>query len=139
KPMPQITMLEYDAATRQLYVGDAQHMLYILDNHFGFKSAWTLESPAVAMDFPQDAPPRLLTIGSFTPSDRKLGRLLTLDTAGIVPTASLVNIPLLPRPVHFTSADLNMDGKEDLLICGFGNHAGKLSWYEDFNAAKENT
>jgi len=135
KPMPQITMLKYDAATRQLYVGDAQHMLYILDNHFGFKSAWTLESPAVAMDFPQDAPPRLLTIGSFTPSDRKLGRLLTLDTAGIA--SSLINIPLLPRPVHFTCADLNMDGKEDLLLCGFGNHTGKLSWYDDFQVAKE--
>lgn len=137
KPMPRISMLQYDSTTRQLYVGDAQHMLYILDNRFAFQSAWTLESAPVAMDFPENAPPRLLTIGSFNPSDRRLGRLLSLDTAGTAPPTSLVNIPALPRPVHFTSADLNMDGKEDLVVCGFGNHAGKLSWYDGGDADKE--
>jgi len=138
KPMPRISMLKYDATTRQLYVGDAQHLLYILNDRFEFKSAWTLESPPIAMDFPANAPPRLLTIGSFNPSDLPFGRLLSFDTTGTAPVTSLVNIPALPRPVHFTSADLNMDGKTDLIVCGFGNHAGKLCWYDDFQAAKEN-
>ncbi len=138
KPMPQISLLKYDAATRQLYVGDAQPMLYVLDNRFAFKSAWTLESPPVGVDFPTDASPRLLTIGRFNPSDLPLGRLLSFDTTGTAPETSLVNIGALPRPVHFTSADLNMDGKADLLVCGFGNHAGKLCWYDDFQATKEN-
>src|SRR5690606_3490858 len=75
--------------------------------------------------------------GSFNPSDQRLGRLLSLDTAGTAPPASLVNIPALPRPVHFASADLNMDGKEDLVGCGFGNHAGKLSWYDGGDTDKE--
>ncbi|MGV3762738.1 FG-GAP repeat domain-containing protein [Parapedobacter sp.] len=137
KPIPRISMLRYDPATRQLYVGDAQPMLYILSNQFAFQSAWTLESAPVAMDFPKNAPPRLLTIGSFAPSDRRLGRLLSLDTAGTTPPSSLVNIPALPRPVQFAGADLNMDGKEDLVVCGFGHHAGKLSWYEGAAANKE--
>lgn len=137
KPMPRISMLRYDADTRQLYVGDAQHMLYILNNEFVFQSAWTLESTPVAMDFPKNAPPRLLTIGSFSPSDQRQGRLLSLDTAGTALPPSLINLPALPRPVHFASADLNMDGKEDLVVCGFGNRAGKLSWYDDAKADRE--
>ncbi len=137
KPMPQISMLRYNAASRQLYVGDAQHMLYILDNRFAFQSAWTLESAPVAADFPENAPPRLLTIGSFTPSDQQRGRLFSLDTAGTSPSISSVNIPALSRPVYFASADLNTDGKEDLVVCGFGNHTGKLSWYDGADPHKE--
>lgn len=137
KPMPRISMLEYDTATHQLYVGDADHGLYILNNRFEFKSAWTTESPPVAMDFPENSAPRLLTIGSFSPSDLALGRFATFDTTAATAHVSMVNISSLPRAVHFACADLNMDGKEDLIICGFGNQTGKLSWYDDFQPSKE--
>jgi hypothetical protein len=48
-----------------------------------------------------------------------------------------VNIRGLPRPVQFASADLNADGKDDAVICGFGNNAGKLAWYDGFEPTKE--
>lgn len=137
KLVPQTTLLKFDRYTDQLYVGDASNFLYVLDHTFTFKSAWQLESPAVDIDFPWKRAPRLLTIGSVNPSDLAQGRFLTFDTTGTVPASQLINIPDLPRPVEFTTADLNMDGKEDLIVCGFGHHAGKLSWYDNFQANGE--
>jgi len=49
---------------------------------------------------------------------------------------SKINIHLLHRPVHFVATDLNMDGKEDVIISEFGNHSGKLSWLDDFQPKK---
>jgi len=36
----------------------------------------------------------------------------------------------LRRPVHIVSADINKDGRNDLLVCEFGNLEGALSWLE---------
>ena len=36
----------------------------------------------------------------------------------------------LRRPVHIIRADINKDGKQDLLVCEFGNLEGALSWLE---------
>ena len=43
----------------------------------------------------------------------------------------------LARPVQFAEADLNGDGKKDLIICQFGNHTGKLSWFDGGDPEKE--
>ncbi|MEJ7676180.1 MAG: VCBS repeat-containing protein [Chitinophagaceae bacterium] len=37
----------------------------------------------------------------------------------------------LARPVQITSADINGDGKNDYLICAFGNVTGSLLWMEN--------
>lgn len=126
KPVPKTTLVKFDERTSLLYVGDAQNELYVADSNFQLKAIWTIESPATDIDFPANKPPRLLTIGDFNPSDQKTGRLISLDTL-----ISSANIDSLPRPVQFATADLNMDGKEDMVICGFGNHSGKLFWYDD--------
>lgn len=136
KLMPQTTLLKFDTASDELYAGDAQRKLYILNNHFEFKSAWNVESAPVDIDFPEQAPLRLLTIGSITPSDKKAGRLLSFDTSFTSPQP-VINIDHLARPVQFACSDLDMDGKEDVVICNFGNNAGRLSWYSNFQLSKE--
>ena len=137
KPLPKTTMLKFNGASDEMYIGDGQHKLYILDNHFNFKSAWNTESAPVDISFRKGAAPLLLTIGSFSPSDQQLGRLLSFDTSFTTPLPE-INIDHLSRPVQFARADLNMDGKEDAVICNFGNNSGKLAWYDDFQASKEN-
>jgi len=136
KPLPQTTLLKYDKRRGQLYVGDAQNDLYILDKKLRISDSWQIESPPTDIDFPGKGNPRLLTIGVFSPSDQKLGRLVTLDTAKVLPENG-VFIEALPRPVQFATGDLNMDGNEDVVICGFGNHTGKLSWFDGMNPSKE--
>ena len=137
KPLPKTTMLKFNNASDEMYIGDGQYKLYILDNNFNFKSAWNTESAPVDIIFRKDAAPILLTIGSFSPSDQQLGRLLSFDTSFRTPLPE-INIDHLSRPVQFARADLNIDGKEDAVICNFGNNAGKLAWYDDFQTSKEN-
>lgn len=134
KPFPQTTLLKFDPATSQIYVGDAQNVLYVLDNQFKLKDSWWVESPPVDMDFPKNAAPRLLTIGQFQPSEKKLGRLMSLEKKA---SPAALTIQNLHRPVQFSTSDLNMDGKEDAIICEFGNHSGKLFWLDDFQPTKE--
>lgn len=136
KPAPQTTLLKYNKNTAQLYVGDAQNTIYVLDRQFRITDTWLVDTPPADIDFPKQAAPRLLTVGVFNPSDQQLGRLMSL-TRTSKPGSPPVNIKSLPRPVQFAAGDLNADGKEDLVICGFGNHAGKLFWYDGFDPTKE--
>ncbi|MFN8347871.1 MAG: VCBS repeat-containing protein [Spirosomataceae bacterium] len=134
KPIPKTTLLKYDPAASLLYVGDAQNELYVADSAFQMKTLWNIDSPPTDIYFPKNAKPRLLTIGSFAPSDQKQGKITSLDTFA---TETSVYFDSLPRPVQFAVADLLSDGKEDLIICGFGNNEGKLFWYDDFFSSKE--
>ncbi|MBX3256678.1 MAG: VCBS repeat-containing protein [Chitinophagaceae bacterium] len=136
-PLPKTTLLKLNNMSDELYVGDAENKLYIFNNKFEFKSAWNVESAPVDIDFPHNEPPRLLTVGSVSPSDQKNGRLVTFDTTFTIQTPP-VNIDHLPRPVQFTYADLDMDGKQDAIVCGFGNNAGKLVWYSNCKVSAEN-
>ena len=136
KPVPQTTLLKYDKNTAQLYVGDAQNALYVLNSQLQLADTWWIDTPPTDIDFPKNAAPRLLTIGVFSPSDQQLGRLMTLERSA-KPGSSPINIRDLPRPVQFASGDLNADGKDDVVICGFGNNAGKLFWYDGFEPTKE--
>ena len=34
----------------------------------------------------------------------------------------------IPRPVQITKYDLDGDGKQDYLVCGFGNTRGAFYW-----------
>lgn len=131
--VPKTTLLKYDTARSQLYVGDDHHSLFVLDSGFNVADTWWIDTAPTDVDFPKNAPPRLLTIGLFNPSDQKLGRLLSLEK---VSHQGTVNMPGLARPVQFATGDLDADGKEDVILCEFGNHAGKLSWYENFDAQK---
>ncbi|WP_420146768.1 FG-GAP repeat domain-containing protein [Spirosoma sp.] len=136
KPVPQTTLLKYDTNKGQLYVGDAQNALYVLDRSFQPSDTWWIDTPPTDIDFPKNAAPRLLTIGIFSPSDQHLGRLMTLERSA-KSGSSPINIKELPRPVQFAASDLNADGKEDVVVCGFGNNAGKLFWYDGFEPTKE--
>lgn len=137
KLFPQTTLLKFNTLSNELYVGDAEKKLYIFSNRFEFKSAWNVESAPVDVEFSKNNPPSLLTIGSISPSDQRKGRLVTFDTTFTMPEP-IVNIDELPRPVQFVYADLDMDGRQDAIVCGFGNNAGKLAWYSDCEPFNEN-
>jgi FG-GAP-like repeat len=132
KKVPKTTLLKFDKTTTQLYVGDAQNELYMADSSLRLKKTWQTISPAVDIDFPKNKTPRLLTIGTVRPSDQKQGQWASLDT-----NLAKQSFQNLQRPVSFAARDVNQDGKEDVIIAQFGNHSGKLSWFDAANPQKE--
>jgi hypothetical protein len=136
KPLPKTSMLKFDKRSSRLYVGDAQNILYVLNSEMELERTRKVQSAPVDIDFPSNDAPRILYIGEFNPSDKKSGRLASLyryPGENNKPT----NINALPRPVQFAVADLNMDNKEDVIICGFGNHSGNMSWYDNFQPTEK--
>lgn len=129
KEVPQVTALCFDPDEGELFIGD-NDQLYALNSHGEFSSRWTLTSPAVEIKRTSDGRRSLLTIGHFKPSDLKLGVLSISDRENS--DLFLPVIDQLPRPVSFAFADLDRDGQEDVLICGFGHHQGELAWYSNF-------
>lgn len=135
KKSPKTSLLKYDPAASLLYIGDAQNELFVVDSSFHLKATFNTPAPSVDIDFPKNGSPRLLTIGSITPSDEKQGRWMLLDST--IKTTQTIDFKDLPRPVQFATSDLNKDGKEDVVICGFGNNVGKLAWYDNLQPTKE--
>jgi hypothetical protein len=75
----------------------------------------------------------VLDIGTLAPTHAKFGQVRKLFATGSSPITK-DTIPLidsLGRPVSFTKADLNQDGKPDLVVCEFGYLTGALSWMEN--------
>ena len=129
---PQTTLIKFDPATLHFFIGDAHNELFITNHRFQLINKAKINSPATDIDFPRNKAPRLLSIGSVAPSDQAQGQLLSLDG-----DPNALNIPQLARPIQFAAGDLNEDGKEDIVICSFGNNRGKLAWYESGDVTKE--
>lgn len=129
---PQTTMIKYDARSGHFFIGDAHNDLYLMNTQFQLVNQSQIKSPAVDMDFPRNKAPRLLSIGSIAPSDQKQGELISLDG-----NPNGLKLGPLARPVQFATGDLNCDGKEDLVVCSFGNHRGQLAWYDQGDPTKE--
>lgn len=132
--LPQVSLLRYDTVSSNLYIGDYKD-LFVLDNKGAILKNYTLDSPASHLDFDANRNPLLLTLGKLSPSDQSLGNLYRLDAGS--GTGSQRVFSNLKRPVNFEVADLNLDGKEDLLLCSFGHYGGKLSWFDGFDRSKE--
>ena len=137
KITPKTCMVKFDPASSLLFVGDAGNELYAIDKDRKLVASADVKSAPVDIDFPSRGVPRVLCIGSVSPSDKKTGSLYSLDLAATDPTDQIRDFENLARPVQFAEADLNGDGKKDLIICQFGNHSGKLSWYDGGDPDKE--
>ena len=133
--LPQVTVLKYNQKTSELYIGDDLN-LYALKNIQQVTKRWELSSPATHIGFERNSSPLVSTIGKFKPSDQKLGALSKLTASKDFPD-SIKGFSHLQRPVFFATGDLNMDNKKDIVICNFGNHVGRLSWFENFDPSKE--
>jgi hypothetical protein len=132
--LPQVSLLRYDSISSSLYVGDFKS-LFVLDNKGGIRNTYTMDSPASHLDFNANGNPLLLTLGKLSPSDQSLGNLYNLGDDSKKGTELIFSD--LKRPVNFEIEDLNLDGKSDLILCSFGHYGGKLSWFDDFDPAKE--
>lgn len=132
-PHPSISALTFDSNTRQLYVADCSHDDYssviILNSKFKPLTSLGLPYPVSNLSVRSDTL-YILMMGHFVPSDEPVGQLVKAvkNEKGSYEGYQLV-LKGLKRPVDVAYADLNGDGKEDIVVCEFGNHTGSVSLF----------
>ena len=125
------TMVRFNSKDRRIYAADAEHgALDIATPDGNYVHSIKLENVPVAMT-DNGAGIFVTLIGSFLPSERRLGGLSFLErtTNGFKPPKVILKD--LPRTSDTQFADLNGDGKTDFVICMFGNMSGRFSWFEN--------
>lgn len=126
--IPVVTMVRFRPENKTLYVGlgeDNRIDIFDLKNHR--IDSLKISSPVSDIHFGKDNATQILTMGIMDPNNQKKGSLW--ETDALKQSKNLIE--KLQRPVQMSYSDFNQDGKEDVLICSFGNDLGKLAWYEN--------
>lgn len=112
-----------------IFLGDVHSgRLYRFDQHLTLQNMATATGGAVCLNrIPQGDIVTL--IGSFSPTDQPVGSVVFLSKKPGSPPVVLLDS--LRRPVHSSVADLDGDGRFDLVTCEFGKWTGNLSWWKN--------
>jgi len=120
---PLHTFLDFDAGDHRIFLGSRLNKLYALNDQFQVQDSTTLTSPPSMLFREPDGSLTILLMGIMDPNDQAAGKLARMDGKT---KAITTLIDSLKRPVHMARADLDRDGKEDYVICAFGNFTGNL-------------
>ena len=121
----RLTLLRQHPDTQDIYLADGLQTLYQLDDSARVVRSFGLPGALSDIHFKSDGTMYLLTIGDLNPHDEPLGGLYFMNSQGEVKLL----VPELSRPVYMKWHDLDQDGREDVIICEFGNYIGRLSWF----------
>ncbi len=124
---PLVTLLKVDTTNEHIYVGTRQSRLFKLDKNLVTKDSIILGSPPSYMNFQNSAELYFSLMGNMDPNDQPGGEIIALTKEANTFTTL---IDSLKRPVYFEKVDLNEDGREDYVVCAFGNFTGALLAYE---------
>ncbi len=122
---PMVMLLQYDSVTHAVFVGSRRGSLVRLDGKLNRLDSTFVKTPPSDVHGYPDGRVAMLTMGIMDPNDSTAGSLNRQQSGTITPL-----IPRLKRPVQASYADLNGDGREDVVICQFGNYTGQLTWFE---------
>ncbi len=112
-----------------LYLSDVHTgNLFQFDNKMVLKK--TARVPGGAVSLSRIPEGDIVTcIGSFSPTEAATGSVLFLPKKDSAQPVVLLDS--LRRPTHTTVADLDADGRFDLVTCEFGKWTGSLSWWKN--------
>lgn len=122
---PSITVLEFDPISRRIFLGDKRTAtLYVLDENFQLIEQHAIAGVPVKV-LPKGKKLYVLTMGTLEARATAEGKLLVIEK-GQVSTV----LTKLERPVDFAFADLTGDGREEIVVAGFGSLSGSLAWFQ---------
>jgi hypothetical protein len=129
---PMITAITHHPEQDQVFVADVKgdySTVNVLDKDLNSVSTLALPSPISHIGYKSDTILATL-MGGFTPTDEPGGsivKMFKVKGSGNEYKAFKSIVKRLQRPVHSNYADLTGDGLEDIVVCEYGNHTGKLS------------
>jgi cytochrome c553 len=126
RDVPQTTLLKIDTARGTLFLGTRRNQLLRLDRQLRILDTLRVASPLADLHLRPDGSAYLLGMGLMDPNDQRRGTLQYWQPG----TSPRPVLDSLARPVTMQEADLNADGRPDLIVGQFGNYLGRLSWYE---------
>ncbi len=133
---PAVCMVDFDQMNHRIYIGDVNGFVAELDGSFEMTNFTQLRNPIVAsLRFHDSDKLLLLDIGVLDPKDLPLGAIVMTDLQSFAQRALVFEE--LRRPVDFKVVDLDLDGKEDIVVCNFGHLIGDLSWYRNHGSKYE--
>lgn len=124
---PLTTFVRYDTAMKKVLFGDGiGNKVFAMNADYTAKQIFEVSTGITDLNKRGDHY-EAITMGILKPSDQKLGRLTRL----LDNNKTEVVIDSLQRPIQASYADLNDDGKEDVVISEFGYRHGELCWFEN--------
>lgn len=132
RPVPTSTLLQVSQSGDRIFLGDAQAKTLDILNAAG-DLVQSIDIGNIPVDVKEaDDGIYLICVGHFFPSDRREGAVFFLERGkdGVFSKPRNV-LKELARPVQAVFSDLNGDGRDDILICSFGNLLGHFSWFEN--------
>ena len=121
-----VTLIRYDTLHHKLYVGNRASKLYTLDTAFTARDSIQLPSPPSHIMF-GETKQFVSVMGIMDPNDQAKGALLQID---LNKKTFAPILDSLKRPVYFEKSDLNGDGRDEFIVCSFGNYTGALQLFE---------
>lgn len=115
--------------SRILVNRSVSNTLFWLDARLQLRDSLVTDGPIVDIDFKEDKLVACKIGSNLFGNNARVGSLLRIQKGSLKAIESLFDT--LARPVQMTSADINGDGKNDYLICAFGNVTGSLMWMEN--------
>lgn len=131
---PMVCLIDYDEDYQRLYLGDINGMVQELNGDLEVTNFTKMPNPIVKTIRDKESDELyMLDIGFIDSKDLQYGAIGTTDLATFSHRTLLFEE--LPRPVDMAISDLNGDRQEDIVVCGFGNQVGKLSWFRKSQSA----
>lgn len=130
---PMGTMLGSFPEKNRIIYSDAKAdycSIEILENDFNLVQSLAVPKPVSDIQFAGDTLVAT-SMGKFMPNDAPSGSIfkIFMQKGSSEYSGFFSVLKNLQRPVFTVFSDLNQDGREDILVCEYGNHTGGLNWY----------
>lgn len=127
--IPMTTFVHMDSSRGSLVFGDGMtNAIHLFDVTGTITQSIQIAGPPSALSIRGNRW-YVTDMGKLLPHDSAIGSLVEITWDGSTPSKRVL-IDSLRRPTHVNVTDLNGDGRDDYLICEYGNLIGQFGWYE---------